>query len=164
MIITDLLGTRVFGPDFLGFVSDVRFYLESETEGQPARLHGILISPHARSSSLGFERSGVRSPWPIAALVRRRHRGSFLVRWSDIERLEVGRIQLRRDLNGRHRSFLDQQSVIPALHSLLTPYTCCNVCRATGTNVHVVFGERAAKQGRAACLMAMKPQPMRSTM
>jgi hypothetical protein len=45
MIITDLLGSRVFGPDFLGFVSDVRFYLESETEGQPARLHGILISP-----------------------------------------------------------------------------------------------------------------------
>ncbi|HEX5906426.1 MAG TPA: divalent metal cation transporter [Propionibacteriaceae bacterium] len=37
----------------------------------------------------------VRSPWPIAALVRWRHRGSFLVRWSDIERLEVGRIQLR---------------------------------------------------------------------
>jgi hypothetical protein len=95
LIITDLLGSRVFGPDFLGFVSDVRFYLESETEGQPARLHGILISPDARSSSLGFERSGVRSPWPIAALVRRRHRGSFLVRWSDIERLEVGRIQLR---------------------------------------------------------------------
>ena len=91
MIITDLLGTRVFGPDFLGFVSDIRFYLESETEGQPARLHGILISPHARSSSLGF----VRSPWPIAALVRWRHRGSFLVRWRDIERLEVGRIQLR---------------------------------------------------------------------
>ena len=95
MIITDLLGSRVFGPDFLGFVSDVRFCLESETEGQPARLHGILISAHARSSSLGFERSGVRSPWPIAALVRWRHRGSFLVRWSDIERLEIGRIQLR---------------------------------------------------------------------
>jgi hypothetical protein len=95
LIITDLLGTRVFGPDFLGFVSDVPFYLESEAEGQPARLHGILISPHARSSSLGFERSGVRSPWPIAALVRWRHRGSFLDRWSDIERLEVGRIQLR---------------------------------------------------------------------
>ena len=80
MIITDLLGSRVFGPDFLGFVSDVRFILESESVGQPVRLHGIIVSPYARSSSLGFERSGVRSPWPIAALVRWRHRGSFLVR------------------------------------------------------------------------------------
>jgi hypothetical protein len=95
VIITDLLGSRVFGPEFLGFVSDVRFILESESLGKPARLYGIIVSPHARSSSLGFERSGVRSPWPIAALVRWRHRGSFLVRWGDIERLDVDRIQLR---------------------------------------------------------------------
>jgi hypothetical protein len=94
MIITDLLGSRVFGPDFLGFVSDARFFLESKTEGQSARLCGILISPHA--FILAWLRTlRVRSPWPIAALVRWRHRGSFLVRWSDIERLEVGRIQLR---------------------------------------------------------------------
>jgi hypothetical protein len=95
VIITDLLGSRVFGPGFLGFVSDVRFTLEAESIGQPARLYGIIVSPQARSSSLGFERSGVRSPWPIAALVRWRHRGSFLVRWDDIERLDVHRVQLR---------------------------------------------------------------------
>jgi hypothetical protein len=95
VIITDLLGSRVFGPDLLGFVSDVRFTLDTQPAGQPARLYGIIVSPHARSSSLGFERSGVRSPWPIAALVRWRHRGSFLVRWADIERLDVARIQLR---------------------------------------------------------------------
>lgn len=94
MIITDLLGSRVFGPNFLGFVSDVRFIRE-DSAGQPARLYGILVSPHVRSSSLGFERSGVRSPWPIAALVRWRHRDSFLVRWYDIERLDADRIQLR---------------------------------------------------------------------
>jgi hypothetical protein len=57
--------------------------------------HGILVSPHACSSSLGFERSGVRSPWPIAALVHWRHRGSFLVHWADIERFDERRIQLR---------------------------------------------------------------------
>ena len=94
MIITDLLGARVFSPDFVGFVTDARFTLETST-GRPARLYGIVVSPHARSSSLGYERSGVRSPWPIAALVRWRHRGSFLVRWDDIERLDVGRINLR---------------------------------------------------------------------
>jgi hypothetical protein len=96
VIITDLLGARVFGPDFLGFVSDVRFSFDTSSIGQPAQLYGIIVSPHARSSSLGFERSGVRSPWPIAALVRWRHRDSFLVRWADIERVDVNRIQLRK--------------------------------------------------------------------
>ena len=96
MIITELLGARVYGPDFLGFVSDVRFRLDTESIGQPARLHGIMVSPHARSSSLGFERSGVRSPWPIAALVHWRHRGSFLARWGALERIDVKRIQLRQ--------------------------------------------------------------------
>ena len=56
MIITDLLGARVFGPDFLGFVSDVRFRFDTDSLGQPAWLYGIIVSPHARSSSLGFER------------------------------------------------------------------------------------------------------------
>src|SRR5512132_876970 len=34
-----------------------------------------LAAVAVRSSSLGYERSGVRSPWPIAALVQWRHRG-----------------------------------------------------------------------------------------
>jgi hypothetical protein len=95
VIITELLGAPVYGPDFLGFVSDVRFRLDTESIGQPAELYGIIVSPHARSSSLGFERSRVRSPWPIAALVRWRHRGSFLAPWGDIERIDVKRIRLR---------------------------------------------------------------------
>jgi hypothetical protein len=95
VIITDLLGARVFGPDLLGFVTDVRFTVDTQSVGLPARLYGIIVSPQAHSSSLGFERSGVRSPWPIAALVRWHHRGSFLVRWADIERFDERRIQLR---------------------------------------------------------------------
>jgi hypothetical protein len=95
VIITDLLGARVFGPDFVGFVTDARFRLYTSSTGRPARLYGIVVSPHARSSSLGYERSDVRSPWPIAALVRSRHRGSFLVRWEDIERVDVRRVNLR---------------------------------------------------------------------
>ena len=60
------------------------------------RRTGNRCQPHMPgSSSLGYERSGVRSQWPIAALVRWRHRGSFLVRWEDIERLDVRRINLR---------------------------------------------------------------------
>ena len=60
MIITDLLGARVFGPDFVGFVTDARFRLYTSSTGRPARLYGIVVSPHARSSSLGYERSDVR--------------------------------------------------------------------------------------------------------
>ena len=45
MIITELLGARVYGPDFLGFVSDVRFRLDTESIGQPAQLHGIIRDP-----------------------------------------------------------------------------------------------------------------------
>jgi hypothetical protein len=87
----------VFGPDFVGFVTDARFRLDTSSTGRPARLYGIVVSPHARSSSLGYERSDVRSPWPIAALVRWRHRGSFLVRWEDIERVDV-----RQSISDRH--------------------------------------------------------------
>jgi hypothetical protein len=100
MILTDLLGSEVFGPRFLGYVTDARFVLDEASTDQPtptARLYGLIVSPHARSSSLGFERSGIRSPWPIAALVNWRHRDSFLVRWSDIQRIERRRVQLRLD-------------------------------------------------------------------
>ena len=100
MILTDLLGSEVFGPRFLGYVTDARFVLDEDSTDQPtptARLYGLVVSPHARSSSLGFERSGIRSPWPIAALVNWRHRDSFLVRWSDIQRIERRRVQLRLD-------------------------------------------------------------------
>ena len=114
MILTDLLGSEVFGQEFLGYVSDVRFVLDETSTDQPtpiARLYGLVVSPHARSSSLGFERSGVRSPWPIAALVNWRHRGSFLVRWSDIQRIERRRVQLRLDF-ARWSPDLSQSAII----------------------------------------------------
>jgi len=95
VIITDLLGARVSSGEFVGFVSDVRFVLDTRSMDHPVQLYGIVVSPHARSSSLGYERSGVRSPWPIAALVRWRHRGSFLVRWEDVKRIDEHRIELR---------------------------------------------------------------------
>src|SRR6185369_2408218 len=66
MLLTVLLGSKVFAPGFVGFVSDVRFLLDAFPTDQPtptARLYGLIVSPHARSSSLGYERSGIRSPW-----------------------------------------------------------------------------------------------------
>jgi hypothetical protein len=66
MILTDLLGSKVFGPDFLGYVTDARFVLDPPSSDQPmptARLYGLVVSPHARSSSLGFERDIAVPSW-----------------------------------------------------------------------------------------------------
>lgn len=53
-----------------------------------AEVVGLLVSPRTGTSFLGFERTDVRSPWLIAALVRRLHRGTFLVAWEDVA--EIG--------------------------------------------------------------------------
>ncbi|MFD7024418.1 PRC-barrel domain containing protein [Promicromonospora sukumoe] len=111
MNVGDLLDARVLGPDgaSLGVVVDVRFALEVVDEPDDerrerdredpeaplsehvapaavggARLVGLLVSPRGAGSFLGYERTEVRSPWPIAQLVRRRHRGTFLVDWADV--------------------------------------------------------------------------------
>jgi hypothetical protein len=115
MILTDLLGSEVFGPEFLGYVTDARFVLDPPSTDQPmptARLYGLVVSPHARSSSLGFERIEVASPWPIAAAVRWRHRGAFLVAWADIARLDPRRVQLRSTFT-RRSSLLHEPATTP---------------------------------------------------
>ncbi|MFD7306791.1 PRC-barrel domain containing protein [Promicromonospora sp. NPDC059942] len=109
MNVGDLLDASVVGPDgaTLGVVVDVRLALElvdepddqrrDREDPEPplsahvapdavggARLVGLLVSPHSGGSFLGYERTKVRSPWPIAQLVRRRHRGTFLVDWADV--------------------------------------------------------------------------------
>jgi hypothetical protein len=116
MLLSDLLGAEVFAPRFVGFVSDVRFILDPTSTDQPtptARLYGLVVSPHARSSSLGFERSGVRSPRMLANIVRWRHRGSFLVVWPDVLRLEERRVQLRLEYLRRPPDLSRAASVPP---------------------------------------------------
>jgi hypothetical protein len=49
-----------------------------------ARVVGLLVSPRSGASFLGYERTEVRSPWPLPQLVRRYHRGAFLVRWDEV--------------------------------------------------------------------------------
>lgn len=54
-----------------------------------ARLVGLLVGPRGAGSFHGYERTDVRSPWPIPQVVRRRHRGTFLVRWEDVAAVEA---------------------------------------------------------------------------
>jgi sporulation protein YlmC with PRC-barrel domain len=96
MLLAELLDTPVTTAegDRLGYVIDLRFLLEPAGRSSmgAARLHGLLVSPRTRTPFLGFERTGARSPWLVAGVLRRLHRGTFLVRWADV--VEVGSTRL----------------------------------------------------------------------
>lgn len=123
MILGDLLDRRVLAADGepLGYVVDVRLVLEMldddvdepsedrehiDPDEQPlagqgrrdavgdAEVVGLLVSPHTGGSFLGYERTDVRSPWPIAAIMRRRHRGTFLVAWEQVAEIGAGEVRL----------------------------------------------------------------------
>ena len=70
----------------LGRVADARFVVDGAPHQlmADARLLGLVVSPHSWSSFLGYERNSLTQPWPLAQLLRWRHRGSFLVLWEDI--------------------------------------------------------------------------------
>jgi hypothetical protein len=104
MILSELIGSPVVqGGDRIGRVADVRFVLDAAPDisdnmriSMPeARLYGFLVSPGAPGSFLGYERSGVTKPWPLAQLLRRRERGSFLVLWADVAQLSADGVLLR---------------------------------------------------------------------
>ena len=99
MILGDLLGTDVYDPrgTHLGRVADARFTLDGPPGQLLAvpRLLGLIVSPHSATSFLGYGRTGLSQPWPVAQLLRWRHRGSFLVLWPDIEIIGTDSVRLR---------------------------------------------------------------------
>ena len=105
MILGDLLDSPVLGPDGgrVGYVVDVRFALDGPLDGLLAapRLHGLLVSPRTGTSFLGYERNGVDAPAALARWFRWRHRGSFLVHWSDVADVADRAVTLR-DGYGRY--------------------------------------------------------------
>jgi hypothetical protein len=105
MILSDLLHKTVrdHSGHKLGVTIDARFSARLDTDGAPggARLVGLIVSKRTAASFRGYERSGVESPWPIAQLLERQHRGSFLVDWADIERIDAKTIRLRAGFTRR---------------------------------------------------------------
>jgi hypothetical protein len=99
MILSDILDRPVFDETGtkIGFAVDVRFVLD----GAPtqllagALLHQILVSPRTSSSFLGYERTGISSPWPLGKLLERRHRGSYFVGWKDVAKFGSDGVHLR---------------------------------------------------------------------
>ncbi|MCU1481831.1 MAG: PRC-barrel domain containing protein [Subtercola sp.] len=111
MILSDLLTRPVIDAHghSLGRVLDVRFVIDG-APGQllaEARLAGLIISPRAATSFLGYERTDEKSPWLIASYLRWRHRGSFFVRWEDVDRLTSTRIVLARSYRKRSAALPD---------------------------------------------------------
>ena len=99
MILSDIMGSRVDGSDHerLGTLIDVRFVVDGTPRQllADARLEGIVVSPRSKASYLGYDRKDMNAPALLARLLRRRHRGTFFVLWTDIERIERGRVRLR---------------------------------------------------------------------
>lgn len=99
MQLSDLLGLPVVdaGSHHIGSVIDVRLAVTGDTSHNPPRprMIGLVISPRSRSSFLGYERSGASEPKGIAALLRWRHRGTFLAAWEDIARIGADKITVR---------------------------------------------------------------------
>jgi hypothetical protein len=79
----------------LGVVTDARFVQAEGEAPTTIRLFGLIVSPRSRISSFGYERRSVHAPALLAAWIRRRHRGTFLVRWEDVARIDDGVVRLR---------------------------------------------------------------------
>jgi hypothetical protein len=99
MQLSELLGlcVRDAGSHRIGTVIDVRLSVNDSPDGQPLepQILGVLVSPRSRTSYLGYERSAAVRPRLLAALLRWRHRGTFLAGWDDIAAIETSTVRLR---------------------------------------------------------------------
>jgi len=99
MLLSEVLGLRVVdaGNHPVGTVVDVRLTASGEPAHNPPkpRVLGLVISPHTRSSFLGYERSKANAPVMIAALMRWRHRDTFVAAWDDVARVGSDVVRLR---------------------------------------------------------------------
>ena len=99
MLLSRLLGVRVVDAAShpVGTVVDVRLTIDGDPEHDPPtpRVLGLVVSPRTRSSFLGYERSRADAPVMLAALLRWRHRGTFVAAWDDVARVESDLVKLR---------------------------------------------------------------------
>jgi sporulation protein YlmC with PRC-barrel domain len=101
MILGDLLGQPVYDAEGarLGSVIDARFVIDGAPKVPlaDARLAGFIVSPHTKSSYWGYERTEETRPALIARFLAWRHRGTFLVPWTSVARIETDAVHLLPD-------------------------------------------------------------------
>jgi len=99
MQLSDLLGmdVRDTAGRRVGTVTDVRLAVPGTLDNHPGppSVFGLVVSPRTGSSYLGYERSRVRRPAALAALLRWRHRGTFLTLWTDLHNVSAAHITVR---------------------------------------------------------------------
>jgi len=97
MLLSEVLGLRVVdaGNHPVGTVVDVRLTTSEALDPATPRVLGLVISPRTRSSFLGYEISEANAPVMIAALMRWRHRGTFVAAWDDVARIGSDLVRLR---------------------------------------------------------------------
>ena len=104
MLLSELLGCDVLDDEGhrVGTVIDVRLASRTVDENDvgPTQLLGFVVSPHTRSSYLGYERTDATAPAMLATILRWRHRDTFLAAWEDVARIETHSVSLR---SGYHR-------------------------------------------------------------
>jgi sporulation protein YlmC with PRC-barrel domain len=97
--LSELLGLDVLDATAqrLGTIVDVRLAVTGDLDDDPdtPTLFGLVISPRTRSSYLGYERSDLRRPTVLAALLYWRHRGTFVALWDDVARVDAESVSLR---------------------------------------------------------------------
>ena len=89
MILSELLHLPALDADGrkVGTIIDARFVIDGSPHQllADARLHGLIVGAHSRSSFMGYERADTASPAGIARYLRWRERGAFLVLWRDLQ-------------------------------------------------------------------------------
>jgi hypothetical protein len=97
--LSELLGREVVDATAgrLGTIIDIRLTVTGDLDENPdiPILFGLLVSPRTRSSYLGYERSDAQRPKTLAALLRWRHRGTFLALWDDVAKIDADSVSLR---------------------------------------------------------------------
>ena len=78
-----------------------------------AVLSRICVSRGAIASYLGYERTAASRPVLLDRLLRALHRGSFLVLWEDIERIERQRVLLRGGYERRPSALVPEAEPAP---------------------------------------------------
>jgi hypothetical protein len=100
VLLSDLLDLDVLDGDGtrLGRVKDVRLVQDGpllEGFGHALRVEGIVTGRGAIAVRLGFERAGVRGPWPLTTIFRRLERHARYYDWSDVAAWDADGVRLR---------------------------------------------------------------------